>query len=67
MNEPCLYVFFLVLEGLHKAWSVRAEKKQYEPFSRALKVACHKISEYYDKTGNTDAYVVSICTCDTPM
>ncbi|KAK7678946.1 hypothetical protein QCA50_018086 [Cerrena zonata] len=47
-------------QGLHKAWSVRAEKKQYEPFSRALKVACHKISEYYDKTGNTDAYVVSI-------
>lgn len=61
-TEPCLHAVLPALEGLHRAWSVRAEKTQYEPFAHALNVACDKISEYYNKTENTDAYVVSICT-----
>ena len=60
--EPRLYAVLPALKGLHQAWSHRAEKQLYDPFAHALNIACDKISEYYDKTGNSDAYVVSICT-----
>ena len=61
-TEPRLYAVIPSLEGLHKAWSSRADKAEYASFSNALHAACDKISKYYDKTGHSDAYVVSICT-----
>jgi hypothetical protein len=50
------------LEALHWAWSSRAECPKYERFADALKSACMKIDEYYEKTTETPAYIMAMST-----
>ncbi|THG97763.1 hypothetical protein EW026_g4310 [Hermanssonia centrifuga] len=59
-TQPCLQDAIPALEGLHKAWTVRVERPKYVPFADALQAATEKIADYYDKTGDTDAYVISM-------
>ncbi len=37
------------------------QRPKYVPFADALQAATEKIADYYDKTGDTDAYVISMC------
>lgn len=59
---PCLHSAIPALEGLHKVWSTRAKDERYADFSDALQAGADVIAKYYDRTGDTDAYVVSMCT-----
>ena len=62
----CLLTLHLVipaLEALYKAWSNQAEaddRPRFQPFSPALYVACAKIDEYYEKTTESPAYIMSM-------
>lgn len=59
-NIPTLYNAIPALEALHKAWSSRAARPKYSPFSAALHAACGKIDEYYGKTTKSPAYILSM-------
>ncbi|KAF5340819.1 hypothetical protein D9757_009868 [Collybiopsis confluens] len=55
-NEPCLHIGLPALEALHHAWSKQLLKEKYSLFTDALNAGISKISEYYDRTGNSSAY-----------
>ncbi|KAJ3531266.1 hypothetical protein NM688_g7598 [Phlebia brevispora] len=59
-NISTLHLAIPALEALHKAWLSRADCVKYADFSDALYVATDKISEYYDKTELSDAYIVTM-------
>ncbi|THH12688.1 hypothetical protein EUX98_g9792 [Antrodiella citrinella] len=58
-NVSTMHQAFPALEMLYKAWSSRAERPKYKAFAPALKAAYEKVEEYYDKTGECDAYIVT--------
>ena len=58
--EPALHLALPALEDLHAAWSSLLDNKKYKHFEPGLQAGIDKIAEYYDKTGNNDAYVLSI-------
>lgn len=41
---------------------MRSERAKYAPFAAALQAGTEKLEKYYDKTGNLDTYIVSMCT-----
>src|ERR1700677_2669661 len=57
-----LHLAIPALEALHKAWSSRATRPQYERFAPALDAACAKIDEYYEKTTDSPAYIMAMGT-----
>ncbi|KAF9456143.1 ribonuclease H-like domain-containing protein [Collybia nuda] len=57
-KKTTLHLAIPALESLHKAWSTRANSDKYAFFQAALKGAAEKVNEYYEKTNNTDAYIV---------
>ncbi|EKM48148.1 uncharacterized protein PHACADRAFT_109346, partial [Phanerochaete carnosa HHB-10118-sp] len=59
-THPCLQYAIPALEGLYKAWSTRAAKDRYSHFSNALHAGADKIAEYYDKMGDSKAYIISM-------
>ncbi|KAE9403021.1 hypothetical protein BT96DRAFT_1083250 [Gymnopus androsaceus JB14] len=59
-NEPSLYVGLPALEALHNAWSKRILKPKYSDFTDAIQAGIDKLSEYYDRTGSSSAYVISM-------
>ncbi|TFK45704.1 hypothetical protein OE88DRAFT_1107229 [Heliocybe sulcata] len=61
-TAPALHLGIPALEELHAAWINRQVKTGYERFNRSLQAGLDKIAEYYDKTGDNDAYVFSIST-----
>ena len=60
---PTLHRAIPALEALHKAWSSRAERPRYERFASALNAACTKINEYYEKTTETLAHIITMSMC----
>ena len=64
-NGPLLHLALPALEALHKAWSSRVKKEKYSHFKSALDLAIEKIAEYYDKTSNSDAFILSMCKLAT--
>jgi hypothetical protein len=56
-----LHLGIPALEALYKAWSSRAERTKYTPFAPAIVKACDKVDEYYEKTTNSPAYIMSMC------
>jgi hypothetical protein len=56
-----LHLGIPALEALHKAWSSRADKPKYVPFTPALTKACDKVDEYYEKTTDSPAYILAMC------
>ena len=48
------------LEALHRAWSSHAERLKYQRFAYALKCACTKIDDYYEKTTQSPAYIMAM-------
>jgi hypothetical protein len=61
-NVPTLHLAIPALEALYRAWSTRAERPKYEPFSSALRAACEKVDEYYEKTTESPAYIMAMST-----
>ena len=59
-NEPALHLTLPALEDLHACWTERLQNDHYKYFEASLQSGLDKISEYYDKTGDNDAYVFSI-------
>ena len=58
---PSLHLALPALEALHKAWSSRASNVKYEPFWDALDAGTSKITDYYQKTADSDAYTFAMC------
>ncbi len=56
-----LHLAIPALEALFKAWDSRRSREKYASFAEALSIGTAKIAEYYDKTGDSDAYIVSMC------
>ena len=59
-NVPTLHCAILALEALHRAWSSRVDRPKYQPFAPALHAASEKIDEYYEKTTESPAYIMSM-------
>ena len=57
-----LHLAIPALETLHKAWSSRAGRSKYARFAPALNAAAQKIDEYYEKTTDSPAYVMAMCS-----
>jgi hypothetical protein len=57
-----LHLALPALEALHKAWSSRVERPKYADFTDALQAGIDKISEYYEKAADSDAYVFAMRT-----
>ena len=55
-----LHLAIPVLEALHHAWSTHTTCKKYAPLTATLNVACEKIDEYYEKTINSAAYIMTM-------
>ena len=61
-NEPSLHVAIPVLEALHHAWSIRIKREKYEQFMDAIQAGLDKLNEYYERTENSMAYIISMGT-----
>ncbi|KIK37674.1 hypothetical protein CY34DRAFT_92358, partial [Suillus luteus UH-Slu-Lm8-n1] len=48
------------LEALHKAWSLQLAQPKYACFKAPLQAAIDKITMYYEKTSDSDAYIVTL-------
>jgi hypothetical protein len=57
-----LHLALPALEALHKAWTVRATKPRYSRFAAALTAGTDKIAEYYEKTEDSDAFIMAMGT-----
>jgi hypothetical protein len=55
-----LHLALPALEALHKAWTTRLNKEKYLPFTVAIQAALRKITEYYDKTADSDAFILTM-------
>ena len=55
---PTLHLAIPALEALYRAWSAHVDRLKYEPFAPALRAACEKIDEYYEKTTASPAYIM---------
>ena len=49
------------LKSLHKAWHTWTTKVEYAGFQPALEAGINKIISYYEKTMDSDAYIMAMC------
>ncbi|KDQ48915.1 hypothetical protein JAAARDRAFT_144238 [Jaapia argillacea MUCL 33604] len=60
-THPALHLGLPALEDLHASWTTfQAKLGPNSRFYDAIQAGLDKIAEYYDKTGDNDAYVFSI-------
>ncbi|KZT00108.1 hATC-domain-containing protein, partial [Laetiporus sulphureus 93-53] len=59
-NDLALHLALPALKDLHAQWTAKLEDPAYAHFTNGLQAGLAKIAEYYDKTGDNDAYVFSI-------
>jgi hypothetical protein len=57
-----LHLAIPALETLHRAWSSRAARPKYARFAPALNAAAQKLDEYYEKTTESPAYIMAMCS-----
>lgn len=50
-----------VLEALHKAWHSQSLKVDYADFWAGLEVDVNKIAEYYEKSVDSNVYIMAMC------
>ncbi|KAJ6593319.1 ribonuclease H-like domain-containing protein, partial [Mycena capillaripes] len=55
-----LHLAIPALEKLHAEWTSKSSKEKYSPFHEAIEAALSKVNEYYQKTGNSNSYVLAI-------
>lgn len=61
-NGPATHLALPALESLHKAWHTRSNKADYIDFWPALEAGVNKVTSYYEKTADSDAYIMAMCT-----
>jgi hypothetical protein len=61
-RAPSLFNAIPAIETLHAAWSSRAEKNKYHAFKPALDAATTKLNGYYQKTAESDAHILVMCS-----
>ena len=59
---PAIHLALPALESLHKAWHIRSTKPEYIDFWSALEAGVNKITTYYKKTADCDAYIMAMRT-----
>ena len=59
-QAPTLHLALPALEALHKAWSSRRAHVKYLGFIAALDAGLAKITQYYDRTADSDAYTFAM-------
>ncbi|KAF8336664.1 ribonuclease H-like domain-containing protein [Amanita rubescens] len=57
---PTLHLALPALEALHKAWSTRFSRTQYADFQDGLNAGIDKIIDYYDRSADSDAYIMAM-------
>ncbi|KAG6839383.1 hypothetical protein C0991_003134 [Blastosporella zonata] len=57
---PTLHLAITALESLHAVWSKCREQECYKDFHVALDAAFQKISNYYDKTAESEVYTFAM-------
>ncbi|KIL57469.1 hypothetical protein M378DRAFT_1028731, partial [Amanita muscaria Koide BX008] len=57
---PALFNALPAIERLHTEWSERLKKADYMPFAQALRAGLKKIEEYYQKTADSDAHIITM-------
>jgi hypothetical protein len=62
MQTLTLFNAIPAIETLHAAWANRAEKPKYWSFQDALNAATAKLNKYYEKTADSDAHILAMCT-----
>ncbi|KAJ7760272.1 hypothetical protein DFH07DRAFT_771902 [Mycena maculata] len=55
-----LHLAIPALEKLHAQWKLASEDAKYEAYWPALEAAMAKVDEYYQKTSNSDAYLLAM-------
>ena len=56
-----LHAALPALEALYKAWSAQKMMAKYSEFYNGLVAGLAKVTEYYDCTADSDAYVIAMC------
>jgi hypothetical protein len=59
-TSPSLHLALPALEALRKAWSTRRDKIKYSDFTHPLTQAINKITEYYEKSAESDAFILAM-------
>jgi hypothetical protein len=62
-----LHLAIPALKTLHKAWFSRSERTKYRYFAPALDAAVNKLNEYYEKTTDSPAYIMAMCSSSSVM
>ncbi|KAF8144961.1 ribonuclease H-like domain-containing protein, partial [Mycena galopus ATCC 62051] len=55
-----LHLAIPALEKLHAEWTSKGSREKYLPFHEAIEAALMKVDEYYQKTGNSNSYVLAM-------
>ncbi|KAJ7233361.1 hypothetical protein C8J57DRAFT_1532482 [Mycena rebaudengoi] len=55
-----LHLAIPALEKLHAEWTSKGPKEKYFPFHEAIEAALSKVEEYYQKTGNSNSYILAM-------
>ncbi|KAF7346742.1 putative AC transposase [Mycena sanguinolenta] len=55
-----LHLAIPALEKLHAEWTSKGSKEKYSPFHEAIEAALLKVNEYYQKTSNSNSYVLAM-------
>ncbi|KIK21875.1 hypothetical protein PISMIDRAFT_76369, partial [Pisolithus microcarpus 441] len=57
---PMLHTALPALEALHWAWSTHKSATQYSTFKSGLEAGLGKIEEYYERTSESDVYIIAM-------
>ncbi|KIL54468.1 hypothetical protein M378DRAFT_92486, partial [Amanita muscaria Koide BX008] len=57
---PMLHLALPALEALWKAWSSRLHREKYSDFKAGLRAGINKVTDYYEKTADSDAYIMAM-------
>jgi hypothetical protein len=59
-SRPSLHNALPAIETLYAAWQSASTKPRYAPFMLALEAAMEKLNEYYKRTAESDAHIISM-------
>ena len=60
-HGPAIHLAIPGLEALHKAWYSHANKAKYMDFWMGLEASVDKIAKYYERSVDSDMYIMAMC------
>ncbi|EIW52842.1 uncharacterized protein TRAVEDRAFT_135389 [Trametes versicolor FP-101664 SS1] len=57
---PSLHLALPALEAIQRAWLTRSDCPKYVVFASALEAGCAKIKEYFEKTADSEVYMLAL-------